>query len=131
MKKSMITALAVGISLAGGSFAVTTNADAATWHKGMPKALQGTWKTTKNNAFHVSFKIKNGKNYSHASGTDPDFLNNTHYRYLGHHNYKVIGYEPIYSKKNETKYFKWVSKHHIEVSSYYKFTKGYGTSYYR
>ncbi|MCH5462621.1 hypothetical protein HC026_09335 [Lactobacillus sp. LC28-10] len=129
MKKSIITTLAVGIGLAGGTGVSVNTAQAASWHKGMPKALQGTWKTKYNKAFRVSFKLKNGKNYTHSYGNDPDFLNRTHYRYLGHHDYKIVGYEPIYSKKNQTRYFKWVSKHHIVFSTYLK--KGYGTSYYR
>ena len=122
MRKSILVSLALTASLFAGVGATSTTANAASWHKGMPKALQGTWKTKYSKAFGTSFKLKIGKNYAHAQGLDPDYLNNTHYRYLGHHEYKVNGYEPIYSKKTRTHYYKWISKHHIVVR---------GTGYYR
>ncbi|WP_252904302.1 hypothetical protein [Secundilactobacillus silagei] len=91
--------LALTASLFAGVGVTSTTANAAGWHKGMPKALQGTWKTKYSKAFGTSFKLKIGKNYAHAQGLDPDYLNNTHYRYLGSHKYKVTGYEPFTPRK--------------------------------
>ncbi|MTV82556.1 hypothetical protein [Secundilactobacillus folii] len=130
MKKSILVTIAVAAGLAGGAVTTGTSAQAATWHQGMPKALRGVWHTKKIKFFGgVRFTIRIGKNYSHAAVTDPDVLNHTRYRYLGHHDYKVNGYEPIYSKKRTNRYFKWVSKHHIVYSDFLK--KGYGASFYR
>ncbi|AQW20749.1 hypothetical protein PL11_001870 [Lentilactobacillus curieae] len=129
MKKTVL-ALLVSAGLFGGLTITSANTEAATWHQGTPKALRGTWKTKPNRFFgNVVFTIRIGKNYSHAMGSDPDFLNKVKYQYLGHHYYKIRGIETVYSHKPTTRYFKWDSKHHIQ----YNTTRSmkYGESYYR
>lgn len=113
--KLITTTLSLGIALLTGTVSLSTPVHASTWHRGMPKALRGTWRAPHDKIFHST--IVNGANYSRVYSNDPGFLNRTKYRYLGNHYYKVSGYEPIYSKSTEVRYFKWVNRHYIKTNN--------------
>lgn len=126
MKKSILIMLALS-GLVGGVGATTTTANAATWHKGVPKALRGIWKHHDSGVGTVA--LHNGKDSIKLVGFDgPDRFSNLHYTYLGHHQYKLIGHEVFYSPNRNTRtgslHFKWYSKHHIKIT-------GGGYNYYR
>lgn len=117
MKKTIITILAA-ISIFGFT---ATEAQASTWHKGMPKKMRGTWKVPHDKIFHSGAKI--GKNYYHFCANDPDYLNNTKYKYLGNKIYKINGYEPVYTKGRVNRYIKLISSKHMKVSFNTNFKK--------
>ncbi|WP_279404210.1 hypothetical protein [Secundilactobacillus kimchicus] len=78
----------------------TTSADAATWHKGMPAALRGTWK-----AKHTGPAAPNNniiKIWSTSYAWSPSYTHsrNTRYAYLGHHKYRILE-DVSWSKKNQ------------------------------
>ncbi|HBF73743.1 MAG TPA: hypothetical protein DDW71_00585 [Lactobacillus sp.] len=87
MKKSILVSLALSAGLIAGIGATSTTANAASWHKGTPKALRGNyqerehgdfdvfyqgWKITKNNLYSFNSDYSNGKHaevmltWSHA-----------------------------------------------------------------
>lgn len=117
MNKIIVTTLTL-ISFLGTSY---IEAQASTWHKGMPQKLRGTWKVPNDKIFHSRAKI--GKNYYHFVANDPDYLNNTKYKYLGKKVYKINGYEPFYAKSRINRYIKLVSKKRIDVSYTSSFKK--------
>ncbi|MEE8823446.1 hypothetical protein LASUN_10580 [Lentilactobacillus sunkii] len=102
-------ALSLGLLFAVGS---SKSVDAAAWHWGTPTSIRGHWKSKKEGAIRTYVKI--GKNYYHAMANDPDIRNNTKYKYIGHHIYKVNGYEPIYSKKRSSIYIQYINRTHIK-----------------
>lgn len=106
LKNLLVTAIATLVFVP----AVGKTAHASVWHWGMPKVLIGHWYVPHDS---LGSTMTNGKNYSHFYSNDPGFLNNTKYKYLGRHIYKVNGYEPIYSHKRYSTYFKWYNKNHI------------------
>ncbi|MBT9671773.1 hypothetical protein GPK34_06980 [Secundilactobacillus kimchicus] len=114
-KKSTIAMLTLSAGLIGGVLTTTTSADAATWHKGMPAALRGTWK-----AKHTGPAAPNNniiKIWSTSYAWSPSYTHsrNTRYAYLGHHKYRILE-DVSWSKKSMGTTFKWYSKHHISVS---------------
>lgn len=123
-----ITLAIVGLSLALPALP-PTQANASAWHWGMAKKLRGTWRAHHDKIFHSHAKI--GKNYYHFEANDPTFLNNTKFKYVGHHVYKINGYEPVYSKKRGNLYIKRISKHHIEVSNFKHVKKSNSISLYK
>ena len=88
---------------------------ASTWHKGMPKALIGRWYVPHDKIFHT--QMINGRNYSHIYSNDPGILNNTKYRYLGHHIYEINGYEPVYTHGRTNEWIKWFNHNKISKSN--------------
>ncbi|WP_252904654.1 hypothetical protein [Secundilactobacillus silagei] len=75
-----------------GVGAISTTANAATYHKGFPKSLRNTkWR---GRTAGVSAEVKFGKStlyYAPSMGGDPQYMLHTKYRYLGHHVYYLKG----------------------------------------
>ncbi len=109
LKAGLIALAAVGVV----SFAGTQVADAATWHKGIPKSVKGYWKAHTggkkiksgyyyNNYVYTSFSgttistmlkevtHQNGKNFPQFDSGSP-FFYHVKYHYLGNHVYKFKG----------------------------------------
>ncbi|WP_054655979.1 hypothetical protein [Lentilactobacillus kisonensis] len=91
----------------------SNNVSAATWHKGTPNAIRGHWKSKKERAITTYATI--GKNYYHEMANDPNYLNNTQYKYIGHHIFKINGYEPYYSKRRTNQYVQYINHRYIKT----------------
>lgn len=128
--KKLLIVLGTSIALIFGIGWQQATAQASTWHWGMPKVLIGHWYVPHDNVFHTY--MINGKTYSHTYSNDLGILNHTKYKYLGHHIYKVNGYEPVYTKGRLSTYFKWFSRNRIATSnSLDKYTNWHDGLYYR
>lgn len=78
----LITASLTMTTFAGAlAFTAAPMAYAATWHKGTPKVMQGTWKDKHNYKLTIA---KSGIDYAGKAG-----FQKTNYRYLGHHKYQL------------------------------------------
>lgn len=119
------TALKLGFTLAASLFMLANSgstAQAATWHKGMPKAFIGKWK------HHENYQYQNGKKYEYAmlfqglkngfaaGGTYSDtYYNHVRYnRYLGHHTYKIL-YNQAIGGAHATAYLHWYSHNKVGI----------------
>lgn len=87
----MIASALLTAGLGIGAFGTTTSA--ATWHKGTPVKLRGSW--------NDSYKVPKGRPYNvlyitkHVVCLDEraPYLANAHYKYLKHDIYKFHGYD--------------------------------------
>lgn len=80
VSKKATTSLIV-LSFAGiGVIGTSQGVNAASWHKGIPKVMQGTWKTK---GGHLTIG-KTSINYGPKLGSSP-----AKYKYLGHHKYAI------------------------------------------
>lgn len=81
VSKKIATSL-IALSFASvGVMETSQSVNAASWHKGTPKAMQGIWKTK------AGYKMKIGKtnlNFGPKLGSSP-----AKYKYLGQHKYAV------------------------------------------
>jgi hypothetical protein len=97
----LTTSILTAVTLAGvGTLSTTTSVNASAWHKGTPKAMQGTWK----NEYHQKFKVtKSGLAYGGKVGTVK-----TTYKVAGHHKYQL--------KVNGHNVTATISAHHMKFS---------------
>ncbi|MCT2899024.1 hypothetical protein EFM54_08540 [Lentilactobacillus buchneri] len=96
----LATSLILATTLTGVGALSTTPVKAASWHKGTPKVMRGTWK----NEYHQPFKvIKSGLNYGGKVGTVK-----TTYKLAGHHKYQL--------KVNGHKVTATITAHHMKFS---------------
>lgn len=96
----LATSLILATTLTGVGALSTTTANAASWHQGTPKVMQGTWK----NAYHQTFKVtKSGLDHGGKVGTVK-----TTYKVAGHHKYQL--------KVNGHKVTATVTAHHMKFS---------------
>lgn len=95
------TALLVSTVGVTGTLTPTT-ITASSWHRGLPKAMVGTWKTK-----HLKLKLTRT---SKLFGQKPE------YKYLGHQHYLVT------TIPNGSKFAVKVTKHHLTINNvtYYK-----------
>lgn len=92
MKKALLAAAAVAVTLP--LFSSPTSA--ASWHKGTPRAIRGTYKQhTAHSPFTSVFKITSTKALLFGGGGDPDDLKDVHYKKSGH-GYIIRGLNMIY-----------------------------------
>lgn len=93
---TIVTALITGPS-AVTQISISTNVQASDWHKGLPKAMTGTWKTK-----HVKLKLTRSSKL---------FGQKTQYKYLGHHKYLVN------TLPNGSKFAVNVTKHSMVINN--------------
>lgn len=93
----LVTTTALGISIT--PLFNSKQAEAATWHKGTPKVLRGTWQKKVHEggiSFDTGIQIK--KNYfTTFSPGDPLYLKPVSYHKVGNGTYALKGKEVIYS----------------------------------
>lgn len=131
---------ALGLAIGFG-----TTAHATTWHRGMPSALRGTWKTKSITVAgtHTRFEVKIGKNLINNAGGfgDPMVSNNQSYHHkAGSHYYYVKGHETLYTNGKEIFYYKFYQKgnkmhlmNYLTINNGHKFSPEhhYGHWYYK
>lgn len=121
MKTKLIVTIALSAGLFGGMIATTNNANAASWHKGTPKYLRGTW-TSKQSVWPGTKTqiLVTKKSVKLLHFQNPDSYASTKYRYIGHHKYTIVGREVLYIPNKATRKgyvtLKWHSKRHISMS---------------
>ncbi|WP_057878191.1 hypothetical protein [Levilactobacillus paucivorans] len=126
-KFSKIAVTAVTVLLVGG--AVPTTASAASWHKGTPKALRGSWKRSykQNGAKQtIHFKVTAKSIAEYRTGWASTNLTNVKYQKVSAGTYKLKG---TYHNGNLTKknsHMK-IKKSHGKVT--YKFSWSSSYSY--
>lgn len=91
--------LAVGLIALGGTGIIS--AHAASWHRGMPKALHGQWRTAGyEGKYHERTSVYIGKKTISSGEENPAGLgdiawpivsNKGEYKYLGRHAYRIKG----------------------------------------
>ncbi|GAX02596.1 hypothetical protein IWT140_00193 [Secundilactobacillus pentosiphilus] len=100
-------AAVLGLSIGAG-----TTAHATTWHKGVPTAIRGTWKTHSIAAAgtHYRLQLKIGKDSITNGGGfgDPTWTNHQSYHHKsGSAYYYVKGHEKVYTGGKEVIYYKF------------------------
>ncbi|KRK89550.1 hypothetical protein [Lentilactobacillus sunkii] len=133
------TMIATGLLTAGlGLGAVSTTANAASWHKGTPSALRGKWKTKPwtQSGYKYDYRsfISAHKIISEVRGLNggpsdmaAPTVQHARYKYLGNHLYKFKG--TSLGTSPSSCYIKWKSHNHIvikpwsnnKVFSYYRY----------
>lgn len=93
----VLVTLVLGLSVLSP---VTQTAQAASWHKGTPKALRGKWRVKHVSTSTEHLHITKSHVYLYSSG--PFNLKNVKYKKIGSHTYKVRGYEYTYLNANST-----------------------------
>lgn len=93
------TTLSVSLVAPLGSQSV----QAATWHKGTPKALRGTWQRTEHVSGKYGFSFKSGIRFQKSHSTtlslgDPFVMNHLKYKKVGKTAFVLSGIEYLYSK---------------------------------
>lgn len=98
----MLCTATVGV-LSLASYVQSNQVAALAWHKGMPRAMKGLWyfydKGKPNGAVNVSKSVYSFHSIRYSThyhayyilDVSLDFVQDTKYRYLGHHKYRVTG----------------------------------------
>ncbi|OLF66254.1 hypothetical protein ADT67_12485 [Levilactobacillus brevis] len=109
----VLVTLTLGLSVLSP---VSKTAQAATWHKGTPKALRGKWRVkhvpTSTERLHIT------KSHVYYFSVGPYYLKNVTYKKVNHNSYKVRGYEYTYRLQYDTMKFKVINHNHIKLSTY-------------
>lgn len=110
----LITVATLGLTLA--TPASNQIAQAATWHKGTPKALRGKWRVKGLPSDAARLHITKSRVYYFSAG--PYYLKDVTYKRVSHNSYKVRGYEYTYRFQYDTMKFKVINHNHIKLSTY-------------
>jgi len=84
---------------------VTTTAQAATWHRGTPKALRGKWRIEGVSTGILHLRLTKSHVYFYSMGP-LYYLKNVKYKKVGSHAYKVRGYEYTHNLEKNTLSFR-------------------------
>ncbi|MCH5463232.1 hypothetical protein HC026_09575 [Lactobacillus sp. LC28-10] len=127
MNKFITTQIAIAIGLVSGTMIISPNVQAATWHKGTPKAIRGNWR---------HYTTKNGQ-YTHNIGKSVIWNGNgpwatrketkiRYYKYNAHY-YRVQGIYPGTEFHPEVKLDYLIARNGktLKLISYNKFVKNH------
>ncbi|MCT3393087.1 hypothetical protein [Lentilactobacillus hilgardii] len=126
--KEFVTGVAIMSALGVGMFLSSSQVSASVWHKGMPNALKGTWRThnrkiVKGTYEYYILKIKgsriDGTMFANTHGhiqedAGPINVYNTHYRYLGNHVYRIRAKNALGNASTQIN-LKWLNKHTMQT----------------
>lgn len=99
--KTLSTILITALSLTVLPTTTAPVAQAATWHRGTPKALQGKWRLGRVTTAFVHLKVTKTRFYFYSFGP-LYYLKNVRYRQVKPHTYQIRGYEYSHQKMTDT-----------------------------
>lgn len=110
------TMIATALLTAGLGFGTaSTSANAATWHKGTPRALRGKWKCNlhkKSYPHWGNVKIYSNLITEQFQGDPTTYLTNVKYKAFGHYHYKLRGLAKTKSGIGHPDWESWTIKKH-------------------
>lgn len=95
--KAIATTATLLIGLGIGLVYTSSSANAATWHRGTPKALRGNWRDSTHKVwFHIRKSEIDMYNSYTPGGKFGQGYNRLKYKYVGHHTYKFKMFDMKY-----------------------------------